>query len=111
MDSSAILTWQQRLRILRFAAPMALFPALAILPSVIYLVFLPVVAHGGPLALVVTLVLGLASARGVILLIRIMLDASFDLITAMASAVLMVMVFVGFYTGLFMAAFLVQLRP
>ena len=106
MVSTAILTWSQRVRLLQWAAPMALLPALGLLPAVIYLIFLPIVPHGGPVALLVTLVLGLLSARGVTLLIRVMLDAAFDLITAMASAVLMVMVFVGFYTGLIMAAFL-----
>lgn len=108
MVTTAILTWEQRLRILEFAAPLALLPALALLPTVIYLIFLPVTAYGGPLALAATLLLGLLSAKGVTLLIRVMLDASFDLITGIAGAVLMVLVFVGFYTGLFMAAFLAR---
>ena len=104
----AILTWEERRGILFRALPMALIPAVAILPVVVYLVFFSVVRYGPLLALLVTPILGLVTARGVILLVRVTLDAGFDLITAVACSAFMFLILIGFYTGLFLAAFVLK---
>ena len=108
MIGSAILTWKERQRTLFVAVPMTLLPAVAILPAMVYLVFIPAIPHGPQIALLVVPMLGLLCAQGIILLVRTTLDAGFDLITAIASSAFMFLVIIGFYTGLILAAFVLK---
>ena len=99
------MDWQRRERLLVTGAPLAVVPAFAFLPAIVYLVISPQIHHGRALAIVVFPLLVVAEALGISRLARCFLPQHFDLITFFACVTMIVLIVIAVYTGLFLAAF------
>jgi hypothetical protein len=99
------MDWKRRERLLLIGAPLAVIPALAFLPALVYLVISPRISHGRLIAIVLVPVLLVAEGIGVSRLARCFLPRHFDLITFFATVNMILLVVIAIYTGLFLAAF------
>ena len=99
------LYWMERERALYAGAPLAVFPALAILPVVALGILAPRFAHARAASAIVLPLLLAAVACGIGRLARC-LHHEFDIISFMAAASLMVLLVIVTYTGVFLAALL-----
>jgi hypothetical protein len=99
------VSWQERERWLYWGAPLALAPALAFLPGLVYLVIEPQVHYGPLIAAALLPVCGVAEFVGVRWLVMGALARPFNLLSMLSSGALMVLLVIAAYTGLFFAAF------
>ena len=58
------MTWKERERAFMIGAPLAIVPALSVLPATVFLVMIPQVAHAGMIAMVVLPACALAGSFG-----------------------------------------------
>jgi hypothetical protein len=84
---------------------LALGPALAFLPALVYLVLEPRVKHGAGIAMGILPIAGLAEFWGVRWLVMGALARPFNLLSMLSSGALMILLVIAAYTGLFLAAF------
>ena len=97
------MTWKQRERAFYVGAPLAIAPALAFLPAVMFLVVVPKVAHA---SLIAWLLLPPLAAAGTFGLWKLALGAvqkPFSLLNAFSVGCLLVVLVIAGYTGLFLA--------
>src|SRR6266446_584315 len=97
------MTWKERERAFYFGAPLAIVPALGFLPAVMFLVVVPKVAHAGIIAAVLLPVLVLAGGFGVWKLALGAVQKPFSILNALNVGVLLVLLVIAGYTGLFLA--------
>ena len=88
-----------------WGAPLAILPALAFLPALVYLVFEPRLRHGGRVALALLPFFLASEMIGVKWLVRCCLERPFNLLTMIAGGALLILIIIASYTGLFLAAF------
>jgi hypothetical protein len=97
------MTWKERERAFYIGAPLAIAPALAFLPAVMFLVVVPRVNHAG---LIAWLLLPILAATGGFGLWKLALGAvqkPFSLLNAFSVGCLLVVLVIAGYTGLFLA--------
>jgi hypothetical protein len=99
------MDWKTRERLLLTGAPLAVIPAFAFLPALVYLVISPSFAHARIVAAILLPLLFVAAALGISRVARCFLPRHFDLITFFALTTMIVIVVIAVYTGLFLAAF------
>ncbi|HZQ69106.1 MAG TPA: hypothetical protein VFA68_11360 [Terriglobales bacterium] len=99
------MDWKRRERLLLTGAPLAIVPAFAFLPALVYMVITPRVAHGRMIAILLFPILIAAEVIGISRLARCFLPRHFDLITFFALTTMLILVVIAIYTGLFLAAF------
>ena len=99
------MSWRQREQWVYWGVPLALLPALAFLPALVYLVFEPRVRHGGRIALVLLPVFVASEVIGVKWLVQCSLERPFNILTMIAGGALIILIVIAAYTGLFLAAF------
>lgn len=97
------MDWQQRERLLYWGAPLALAPALAFLPAIVHLVMEPAISHSTIWAVVLFPLLALSEYLGLSRLVRCCVGRPLDLLAMVAYGVIMVLLVVAIYTGLFLA--------
>jgi hypothetical protein len=97
------MTWKERERAFYFGAPLAIVPALGFLPAVMFLVVVPKVAHAGIIAAVLLPALVLAGGFGVWKLALGAVQKPFSILNALNVGVLLVLLVIAGYTGLFLA--------
>lgn len=99
------MSWRERERWFYWGAPLALGPALAFLPGLVYLVIEPRVKHGHALAAALLPIAGVAEFVGARWLVKGALARPFNLLSMLSAGALMILFVIAAYTGLFLAAF------
>lgn len=99
------MDWKSRERLLLTGAPLAVIPAFAFLPALVYLVISPRFIHARIVAAVLLPLLIAVAALGISRVARCFLPRHFDLITFFALSTMIIIVVIAVYTGLFLAAF------
>jgi len=97
------MDWQRRQRLFFVGAPLALIPALVFLPAFVFLILDPRFTHHEAIAGVLFPLLLAAEAGGLWRLARCVSQTKLDLVTLFAIAVLLILVVIASYTGLFLA--------
>jgi hypothetical protein len=103
------MTFHERERAFFVGAPLAIVPALGLLPAIAFLLVAPVVAHGQRLAIVVLPLLALAGSIGLWKLAIGAVERPFGILNALSVGALLVVLIIATYTGLFLAFFAVKL--
>lgn len=98
------MNWRQRERLLYWGAPLALVPALAFLPAFVVLVFRPQVPHANAWAALLFAVMAVAEFLGVQKLARGCVERPFNLLTMLSFGVVLVLLVILAYTGVFLGA-------
>lgn len=99
------MSWRERERWFYWGAPLALGPALAFLPGLVYLVIEPRVKHGPVIAAALLPLAGVAEFLGARWLIKGALERPFNLLSMLSAGALMILFVIAAYTGIFLAAF------
>lgn len=94
---------QQRERLLYWGAPLALGPALAFLPAIVHLVIEPAMRHATAWAVVLFPLLAIGEYLGLSRLVRCCVGRPLDFVAMLAYGVIMVLLVIVTYTGLFLA--------
>jgi hypothetical protein len=94
---------KKRQRLVWVGAPLAIVPALAFLPTLVYLVITPTLRHSMLAAGFAFAVFGVLEVLGLVGLARCCVARPFDLITVFAFSALLVVLVIATYTGLFLA--------
>jgi len=103
------VTWSERERWFYVGAPLAIGPALAFLPGLVYLVIEPQVRYGPVVAAVLFPFCAIAEFVGVKRLVLGCLERPFNLLSMLSAGALMVLMVIAAYTGLFLAAFALRM--
>lgn len=103
------MTWKQRERTFFIAAPLAILPALGLLPAVTFLVFVPKVAHGRALACVILPVFAWSGGFGLWKLALGAVERPFTVLNALNLSALLFLLIIAAYTGMFLALFAAEL--
>ena len=98
------MTWKKRERAFYVGAPLAIVPALAFLPAVMFLVVVPKVAHAQFFAIVLLPLLAAAGSVGLWKLAMGAVQRPFGILNALSFGALIVLVVIAGYTGIFLAA-------
>ncbi len=98
-----------RERAFLIGAPLALIPALAILPAVIFLIAFPRVGHGRSIGFVVVPVCALVGSFGVWKLALGAVEKPWGIFNILNVAALLVLLVIAAYTGLFLALMTLKL--
>ena len=99
--------WRRRERWLYWGAPMALLPAIALLPVLAFFIYKPVVPWAQPVGYAMLPLIGVCGILGAVRL-GWCLRAKFDVISAFAASAIVLLMVVMIYTGVFAAALLFQ---
>ena len=99
------VSWRERERWCYWGSALAIGPALAFLPGLVYLVIEPKVPRGPVVAAVLLPVFGVAEILGVRWLVMGVLQRPFNLLNMLSAGALLVLLVIAAYTGLFLAAF------
>jgi hypothetical protein len=102
------MTLKERERAFIIGAPLAIIPALAFLPTLMFLFVVPQVAHGRAIALVVLPVCALAGGVGLWKLALGAVQKPWGLTNILSCGALAILLIIAGYTGLFLA--LITLR-
>lgn len=97
------MTWKERERAFYIGAPLAVVPALAFLPAVMFLVVVPRVAHARAIAFILLPVLAAAGGLGLWKLAWGAVQRPFSILNVFSFAALFVLLVIAGYTGLFLA--------
>jgi hypothetical protein len=97
------MTSKDRERAFMIGAPLAIVPALAILPAVMFLIVFPRLAHGRTVGLFVVPACGLASCFGLWKLAMGAVDRPWGIFNILNFGALFVLLVIAGYTGLFLA--------
>jgi hypothetical protein len=84
-------------------APLAIIPALALLPAVTFLIVFPQVAHGRAIGLILLPVCALASCFGLWKLAMGAVEKPWGIFNVLSFGALFVLLVIAGYTGLFLA--------
>ena len=103
------MTLKERERAFLIGAPLALVPALAFLPAVMFLIVFPQVAHGRPIGWAVVPACALASSFGLWKLAWGAVQKPWGIYNVLSFGALMVLLVVAGYTGLFLALMTLKL--
>lgn len=98
-----------RERAFLIGAPLALIPALAILPAVMFLIAFPRVQHGRSIGFVVVPVCALIGSFGIWKLALGAVEKPWGIFNILNVGALMVLVVIAGYTGLFLALMTLKL--
>jgi hypothetical protein len=99
------MDWQERERLLFTGFPLALIPALALLPLFEHLVMEPSLAHSKIISWAIFPLMAIAEILGVSRVVRSFVRQPFDLITAVAWGTMCILIVIAIYTGIFFAVF------
>jgi len=97
------MTAKQREREFMIGAPLAIVPALALLPAVTFLIVFPQVTHGRAVGLLLVPVCALASCFGLWKLAMGAVEKPWGIFNVLSFGALFVLVVIAGYTGLFLA--------
>jgi hypothetical protein len=98
------MDWRRRERLFYGGAPLAIFPALALLPAFVFLVFSPRVPHATVWAVIVFPLIAVAEFFGLYKLARGSGERPFSLLTMLSFGVMLVLVVIVTYTGILLGA-------
>ena len=99
------MTWHERQRYLFLGAPLTLAAGLAFLPAFTFLLISPVVQHAQAFAAILLPVLACLQVFGMLVVALACSLDNVDLITLLGFAVLILLLVISIYTGLFFASF------
>jgi len=97
------MTWKERERAFFIGAPLAIIPALGVLPAIIFLIVSPVIRHGRLAASLVLPLLALAGSIGLWKLAMGAVQKPFNILNVLSAGALLVLLIIAAYTGLFLA--------
>ncbi len=97
------MAWSEREREFFVGAPLAIMPALAFLPAIMFLIVKPVVAHGTAMAILLLPLCALAGSFGLWKLAIGVVQRPFTILNALSFGALLVLLIIAAYTGLFLA--------
>jgi hypothetical protein len=103
------MTSKERERAFLVGAPLAIVPALVFLPAVMFLVVFPRVTHGRVIGLFVLPACALASSFGLWKLALGAVQKPWGIFNVLSFGVLLVLLFIAGYTGLFLALMTLKL--
>jgi hypothetical protein len=97
------MTAKERERTFVVGAPLAIVPALAFLPTLMFLIVFPQIAHGRILGLLLLPVCAVAGSIGLWQISMGAVQKPWGLFNLLSSSVLMILVIIAGYTGFFLA--------
>jgi hypothetical protein len=97
------LTWEQRQALFFRGSVLAIAPALAFLPAVMFLILTPRLPHAFVWASLLLPLLMVLELWGLLKLVRCCVQQVFDLLTMLAFGALVIVGAIGAYTGIFLA--------
>jgi len=97
------MTWRERERAFFVGAPLAIVPALSVVPAVMFLLVTPAVAHARAIALVALPVFALAGSFGLWRLAAGAVERPWGILNVLSFGALLVVLIIAAYTGLFLA--------
>lgn len=97
------LTWEQREKLFFRGALLAIGPAFAFLPAVMFLILAPRLPHSYAVAALLLPLLMVLELWGLLKLVRCCVQQVFDLLTVLAFGALVITGAVAAYTGIFLA--------
>jgi hypothetical protein len=97
------MTLKEREHEFMVGAPLAILPALALLPSVTFLIVFPQLAHGRAIGFVLVPVCALASCSGLWKLAMGAVEKPWGIFNVLSFGALFVLLVIAGYTGLFLA--------
>jgi len=103
------MTAKERERAFMIGAPLAIVPALCVLPAVVFLVIVPRVAHARMIALLVLPACGLVGSFGLWKVALGAVQKPWGIFNVLSFGALIVLLIVASYTGLFLAMITVRL--
>jgi hypothetical protein len=109
MRSIGSLDAKERERAFLIGAPLAIVPALCVLPAIVFLIIIPRVAHSRILALIVLPACAMAGSFGLWMLAIGAVQKPWGIFNVLSFGVLLVLLVIASYTGLFLALISVRL--
>ncbi|MGB9205686.1 MAG: hypothetical protein WCB94_17155 [Terriglobales bacterium] len=103
------MTPKERERAFLIGAPLAIAPALAFLPAVMFLVVFPQVAHGRAIGLMVVPACALLGGFGLWTLAMGAVEKPWGIFNVLSFGALLVLLVIAGYTGLFLALMTLKL--
>lgn len=103
------MTWKERERAFMIGAPLAIVPALSVLPATVFLVMIPQVAHARMIAMLVLPACALAGSFGLWKLAMGAVQKPWGIFNVLSFGALMVLSVIAGYTGLFLALMTLKL--
>ena len=100
---------RDRERAFLIGAPLAIVPALCVLPAIVFLIIIPRVAHARVLALLVLPACALAGSFGLWKLAIGAVQKPWGIFNVLSFGALLVLLIIASYTGLFLALITVRL--
>jgi hypothetical protein len=97
------LNWDEREKLFFRGAVLAIAPALAFVPAVMFLILTPRLPHSYVLAALVLPLLMFLELWGLLKLVRCCVQQVFDLLTVLAFGALVIVAAIAAYSGLFLA--------
>jgi len=97
------MTWKERERAFFIGAPLAIVPALGLLPAILFLIVTPAIGHAGLAAALVLPLLALAGSLGLWKLAVGAVERPFTILNVLSFGALVVLLVIAAYTGLFLA--------
>jgi len=95
--------YKERERAFLIGAPLAIIPALCVLPAVVFLVIVPRVAHARTIAAIVLPACALAGSLGLWKLALGAVQKPWGIFNVLSFGALLVLLIIAGYTGLFLA--------
>jgi hypothetical protein len=97
------LSWDEREKLFFRGAVLAIAPALALVPAVMFLILTPRLSHSYLLAALILPLLIFLELWGLLKLVRCCVQQVFDLLTVLAFGALVIVAAIAAYSGLFLA--------
>jgi hypothetical protein len=97
------MTVQERERAFLIGAPLAVIPALCVLPVIVFLVIFPRVEYGRMIAAVVLPVCALAGSLGLSKIALGVVEKPWGIFNLLSFGALLILLVIAGYTGLFLA--------
>ncbi len=101
--------WKERERAFMIGAPLAIVPALCVLPATVFLVMIARVAHARAIALFVLPVCALVGSFGLWKLATGAVQKPWGIFNVLSFGALLVLLVIAGYTGLFLALMTMKL--
>jgi len=103
------MTTKERERLFMIGAPLAIVPALAFLPALMFLIVFPQVAHGRMMGFVLLPACALAGSFGLWKLALGAVQKPWGIFNVLSFGALLVLLVIASYTGLFLALMTLKL--
>jgi len=97
------MTWKERERAFYIGAPLAIVPALAFLPAVMFLVVVPKIVHARFFAIMLLPLLAVVGSFGLWKLAMGAVQRPFGILNALSFGAMIVLLIIAGYTGIFLA--------